>query len=150
MYSSLYTSVLWSSKFHLPLRRIPVTNPNNLPLDSNTSKIEQSHHAPCARIHTQMNKLDFISISPPLLHSPLMEFTTWLGRISSGLTWTLLSNYLPDLHKIYENLLHHRSNDLYYLVACQSQSLFRVQLNIRPRNYRNLWLFHNRRFRIRG
>ena len=38
-------------------------NLNNLPFDLNTFKSENIHHAPCARIHAQLNKLDFISIS---------------------------------------------------------------------------------------
>jgi len=92
-------------------------NPNNLPLDLNMSKSENSHHVPCACIHAQLNKLDFISISLPVFHNPLTGFTTWLGPVSSGPTWTLLPNDLLDLYKICENLFHHRSNDLNYLVA---------------------------------
>ena len=100
-------------------------------------------------IHAQLNKLDFISISL-LLHNPLKGITTWLGRISLGLTWTLLPNDLLDLHKIYGNLLHHRSNDLSTLLCAQSQSLFGVQLNIWAQNYFSLWLFHNCHFRSWG
>jgi len=94
-----------------------------------------------ASTHNWTNLTSSTSLS--LLHNPLMGFTIWLGWISSGLTWTLLPNDLLDLHKIYENLLHHRSNNLDYLIARSiwkvNESLFGVQLNIQARNHRNLW-----------
>ena len=84
----------------------------------NPSKLRIATMLHVLAIHAQLNKLDFISISLPLLHNPLMEFITWLGRISSGPTWTGPPIDLFDPHMIYENLLYHRSNDLDFVVAC--------------------------------
>jgi len=98
-----------------------------------------------ASMHNWTN-FDFISISLPLLHNPLMGFRTWLGLITSGSIWTLSPNDLLNPHKIYENLLHHRGNDLDFLVA----RLFSISLwditEIWARNHCSLWLFHNCRF----
>ena len=87
--------------------------------------------------------LDFISISLFLLHNPLMGFTTWLGRTSSGPIWIWSPNDLLDPRKIFENLLHHRSNDLHFLVVRRHGVVpIGVKLNILARNHRSLWLFH--------
>ena len=114
---------LWSC---LPSWCIQGKNHNNLLLDLNTSKSENSHHALYALINAHMHNwttLNFIFISLSLLHNPLMGFTIWLGRTSSGPTWTWSPNDLIDSRKIYENLLQHRSNDMDLWSASPSPNL---------------------------
>jgi len=111
-------SVLWSLKFHLPLRHIPIKILTISPLTQICQSQKIANMLLVLAFTHNWTNLDFISISLPLLHNPLMEFTTWLDWISSGPTWTLSLNNLFDPHMIYENLLYHRSNDLDFFVAC--------------------------------
>jgi len=117
VHNSLCTFVFWSLKFRLSSWRIPVTILIIFPL---TRIRPNPRIATMLHMLTSMHNwttLEFISILVPLLHYPFKGFITRLGRTSSGPTWTWSPNDLLDPHKIYENLLHHRSNDMDYLVA---------------------------------
>ena len=77
-------------------------NPSKFSLDLNSSKSKNSHYVPYAHINTQLNKSWLHVHLTSFSHNPLMGFTTWLGRISSGPAWTLSSNNLLNSHMIYE------------------------------------------------